>query len=73
MLHCRVRSCLRVTRYKIDLRKLPVFNEVYRGDHSTSGCFMGTLPIHVKIEQTTTQGVQWDLTMTQNVVFKEVL
>ena len=40
-------------RYKIDLRKLPLFNEVYRGDRSTSGmlalvtylsgCFMGTL------------------------------
>ena len=41
MLHCRVRSCWRVTRYKIDLRKLPVFIEVCRGDRSTSGCFMG--------------------------------
>ena len=29
--------------------------------------------IHVKIKQTTTQGVEWDLTITQNVVFREVL
>ena len=29
--------------------------------------------IHVKIEQTVTQGVHQDLTITQNVVFKEVL
>ena len=28
--------------------------------------------IHVKIKRTTTQGVQWDLTITQNVVFREV-
>ena len=27
MLHCRVRSCWRVTRYKIDLRKLPVLSK----------------------------------------------
>ena len=44
-INCRVRSCLRVTRYKIDLRKLLVFNEVCRGNRSTSGCFMGTRAI----------------------------
>ena len=44
VLHCLVRSCLRVTRYKIDLQKLLVFNKVCRGHRNVSSGFMETLP-----------------------------